>query len=236
MARPGFRSPSSLVPRAAALLLVLSVPRALALPEICIQCPGDVQNLSEVALYCKQTPELMLQGRCCLNGKGTILGLDLQNCSLKDPGPDFAQAHTAVIIDLQANPFEGDWANTFRGFTQLQTLILPQGVNCPGGINAWDVVTFYITNQTCQGQRTFATALGTQKRVLRMDLVLLMVLVSCSVFVLMASMATSVCARAHSHCSCSSVFWDPQHYPFPSCFGGLNAEKPRLHEPQRSSY
>ena len=36
---------------------------------------------------------------------------------------------------------------------------------------------------------------GSQKYVLRMDLVYLMVQVSCSVSVLMASMATSVCAR-----------------------------------------
>ncbi|KAI2522758.1 all-trans retinoic acid induced differentiation factor, partial [Homo sapiens] len=75
----------------------------------------------------------MLHARCCLNQKGTILGLDLQNCSLEDPGPNFHQAHTTVIIDLQANPLKGDLANTFRGFTQLQTLILPQHVNCPGG-------------------------------------------------------------------------------------------------------
>ncbi|XP_059972828.1 all-trans retinoic acid-induced differentiation factor isoform X2 [Mesoplodon densirostris] len=122
MAPRGLYSPLSVVPWAAALLLVLSVERALALPEICIQCPGSVQNLSEVALYCNQTPELMLHARCCLDWKGTILGLDLQNCSLKDPGPYFPQAHTAVIIDLQANSLQGDLTNTFRGFTQLQTL------------------------------------------------------------------------------------------------------------------
>ena len=84
----------SLDPWAAALLFVLSVGRALVLPEICTRCPGSVQNLSEVALYYKQTPELMLRACCCLNGEGTILGLDLQNCSLKDPGPNFPQAHT----------------------------------------------------------------------------------------------------------------------------------------------
>ncbi|GAB5569969.1 all-trans retinoic acid-induced differentiation factor [Prionailurus iriomotensis] len=130
---------------------------------ICIQCPGSVRNLSEVALYCKQTPELMLQARCCLNQKGTILGLDLQNCSLKDPGPNFPQAHTAVIIDLQANPLEDDLANIFRGFTQLQTLILPQDVSCPGGINAWNTVTFYMNNQTCQGQRNLCNSTGDQE-------------------------------------------------------------------------
>lgn len=98
MAPRGPGSPSNLVPWAAAVLLVVGAKRALALPEICIQCPGSVRNLSEVALYCKQTPELMLQARCCLNQKGTILGLDLQNCYLKDPGPNFPQAHTAVIM------------------------------------------------------------------------------------------------------------------------------------------
>uniref|UniRef100_A0A9L0SVE6 All-trans retinoic acid induced differentiation factor n=1 Tax=Equus caballus TaxID=9796 RepID=A0A9L0SVE6_HORSE len=162
--------PSSLVAWAAALLLALGVERALALPEICIQCPGSVQNLSEVALYCKQTPGLMLHARCCLNQKGTILGqmplpvplcrLDLQNCSLKDPGPHFPQAHTAIIIDLQVNPLKDDLAGTFRGFTQLQTLILPQDVSCPGGINAWDTVTFYTNNQTCQGQRNLCNSTG----------------------------------------------------------------------------
>ncbi|XP_066122850.1 all-trans retinoic acid-induced differentiation factor isoform X3 [Saccopteryx bilineata] len=119
-----------------------------------------MRNLSEVALYCKQTPGLMVHARCCLNQKGTILGLDLQNCSLKDPGPDFPQAHTAVIIDLQANPLKDDLANNFHGFTQLQTLILPTDVNCPGGINAWNTVTFYRDNQTCQGQRDICNSTG----------------------------------------------------------------------------
>lgn len=74
MAPCGLGSPLSLVPWAAALLFVLSVGRALALPEICTQCRGSVQNLSEVAFYCKRTPELTLRARCCLNGEGTILG------------------------------------------------------------------------------------------------------------------------------------------------------------------
>ncbi|XP_053445369.1 all-trans retinoic acid-induced differentiation factor-like [Nycticebus coucang] len=143
----------SLISWVGALLLGLGVERALVLPEICTQCPGTVQNLSKVALNCMQTPELMLHARCCLNQKGTILGLDLQNCSLKDPGPNFPQAHTAVIIDLQANPLKGDLNNTFHGFTQLQTLVLPQDANCPGGINAWNTIISYIDNKICQGQK-----------------------------------------------------------------------------------
>ncbi|KAM8932274.1 all-trans retinoic acid-induced differentiation factor [Lycaon pictus] len=163
MALHGSRGSSFLVPWAAAVLLALGAERALALPKICILCPESVRNLSEVTLYCKQTPGLMLHNRCCLNQEGTIVGLDLQNCSLKDLGPKFPQAHTAVIIDLQANPLKDDLANTFRGFTQLQTLILPQDVSCPGGINAWNTVTFYINNQICQGQRNFCNTTGDQE-------------------------------------------------------------------------
>ncbi|XP_053444406.1 all-trans retinoic acid-induced differentiation factor isoform X2 [Nycticebus coucang] len=168
----------SLISWVGALLLALGVERALALPEICTQCPGTVQNLSKVALNCMQTPELMLHARCCLNQKGTILGtylslnsrifcvgslqlnprLDLQNCSLKDPGPNFPQAHTAVIIDLQANPLKGDLNNTFHGFTQLQTLVLPQDANCPGGINAWNTIISYIDNKICQGQKNLCNS------------------------------------------------------------------------------
>nr|KAF6428964.1 all-trans retinoic acid induced differentiation factor [Molossus molossus] len=243
MSPRGSGSSSTPLPWAAALLLALGVERALALPEICIQCPGSVRNLSEVAQYCKQTPELMLQARCCLDKKGTILGLDLQNCSLNDLGPNFPQAHTAVIINLQANPLKDDLANAFHGFIQLQTL-LP--VLCSGYYHKMSAVLvvlmpgilspFIQTSTSAKGKGTFAIALGMQKCVLRMDLVYLMVQVFRSVFVLMASMATSVCAKARSHCLCSLGFWDPPHYPSPSCFGGLNDEKPRLHEPHRSSY
>ncbi|XP_048209214.1 all-trans retinoic acid-induced differentiation factor isoform X1 [Perognathus longimembris pacificus] len=150
----------SLWPWATALLLALGAERALALPEICTQCPGSVQNLSQVAVYCKQTSGLTLQARCCLNQKGTILGLDLQNCSLKNPGPNFAQAHTAAIIDLQANPLKDNLTSTFHGFTQLQTLVLPQDVICPGGINAWLSIISYVDIQICQGQKDLCNSTG----------------------------------------------------------------------------
>lgn len=142
---------------AVTLLLVLGMERALALPEICTRCPGGVHNLSRVAAYCEDTSKLM-QARCCLNQKGTILGLDLQNCSLKDP--NLFPAYTAVIIDLQANPLKDDLTSTFRGFTQLQTLILPQDVHCPGGINAWDSVTSFMDKQICQGQKDLCNSTG----------------------------------------------------------------------------
>lgn len=101
-----------------------------------------------------------MQARCCLNQKGTILGIDLQNCSLKDPGPKFLQASAAVIIDLQANPLKGGLTNIFRGFTNLQTLILPPDVTCPGGINAWENITSFMDKQICQGQKDLCNSTG----------------------------------------------------------------------------
>nr|KAF6307610.1 all-trans retinoic acid induced differentiation factor [Myotis myotis] len=95
---------------------------------------------------------------------------------------------------------------------------------------------FTQTIKPVKDKGTFAIALGTQKYVLRMDLVCLMVQVFCNVFVLMASMATSVCARARSRCLRSLGFWDPPHFSSPSFFGEPNAEKPRLHDLPRSSY
>lgn len=157
------REPSDrayLVRWATALLLTLGVESALALPQVCTQCPGSVQNLSKVALYCKESPILTVQARCCMDQKGTILGLDLQNCSLKDPGPNFAQAYTAVVIDLHTNPLVGDLGNTFRGFTQLETLLLPQAVNCPGGRNAWEHVNSYVNYKICQGQKNLCNNTG----------------------------------------------------------------------------
>ncbi|XP_050996720.1 all-trans retinoic acid-induced differentiation factor isoform X2 [Acomys russatus] len=132
------REPGSCVspiPWAATLLLALGMETALALPEICTQCPGGVQNLSRVAAYCEETSKLM-QARCCLSQKGAILG------------------------DLQANPLKDDLANTFRGFTQLQTLILPQDVTCPGGITAWENVSSFMDKQICQGQKDLCNSTG----------------------------------------------------------------------------
>nr|XP_020010442.1 all-trans retinoic acid-induced differentiation factor isoform X2 [Castor canadensis]XP_020010446.1 all-trans retinoic acid-induced differentiation factor isoform X2 [Castor canadensis] len=91
--------------------------------------------------------------KCAKFVKSGSLLVDLQNCSLKDPGPNFPQAHTAVIIDLQTNPLKDDLANTFSGFTQLQTLVLPQDAGCPGGINAWNNIIYYVDSQICQGQK-----------------------------------------------------------------------------------
>ncbi|XP_074156272.1 all-trans retinoic acid-induced differentiation factor [Sminthopsis crassicaudata] len=138
--------------RAIPLLLALSVGRAPALPEICKYCPGPVYDKSEVDLYCKQRQELKLSDRCCLTQQGTIVGLDLQNCSLKELDPLFTEAHSAIVLDLQANPFLNISPSVFRNFTELQTLVLPRKVDCPGGQNAWENITCGPDSCTCYGQ------------------------------------------------------------------------------------
>ncbi|XP_049640177.1 all-trans retinoic acid-induced differentiation factor [Suncus etruscus] len=140
-------------PAAVLLLVALCAGRALALPEICQECPGSVQNFTEVARYCKRLPVFTLHARCCLNENDTIVGLDLQNCSLKDPGPNFHQAFSAVVIDLQANPLKDNLTDTFHGFLRLQLLVLPRDVQCPGGVKAWDNITDDKDSRTCLGQR-----------------------------------------------------------------------------------
>lgn len=72
----------------------------------------------------------------------------------------YHSANCVLCRDLQANPLKDDLADTFRGFTQLQTLILPQDVPCPGGLNAWDNVTSFTDKQICQGQKDLCNSTG----------------------------------------------------------------------------
>ncbi|XP_038607183.1 all-trans retinoic acid-induced differentiation factor [Tachyglossus aculeatus] len=147
--------------RGLVLLLTLSLGRALDLPEVCSECPGSLQNSSEVARYCDKEPGLELQNRCCLTQQGTIVGLDLQNCALEHLVRHFPQARTAVVLDLQGNPLQELLASSFRGFTQLQTLLLPLSVDCPGGSASWDNITQSGGSQICQRPKN--TCGGTMK-------------------------------------------------------------------------
>ncbi|XP_043838870.1 all-trans retinoic acid-induced differentiation factor isoform X2 [Dromiciops gliroides] len=135
------------------LLLALSAESSLALPEVCTYCLGLVHDTSEVGHYCEKE-ELKLEARCCLTKEGTIVGLDLQNCSLKELDPPFAEAYSVIVLDLQANPLLNISTTVFRNFTKLQTLVLPLKVDCPGGYYAWDNMTCGTDSCTCQGQRS----------------------------------------------------------------------------------
>ncbi|XP_074065978.1 all-trans retinoic acid-induced differentiation factor isoform X2 [Macrotis lagotis] len=136
------------------LVLALGAGKVPAQPEICKYCPGPAHDTSEVYHYCKQRQELNLTARCCLNKQGTIVGLDLQNCSLKELDPLFAEAHSAIVLDLRANPLLNIPTSAFRNFTELQTLVVPLKLSCPGGNVSWDNITFDGDSYICQGQRS----------------------------------------------------------------------------------
>lgn len=76
-----------------------------------------------------------------------------------------------------------------------------------------------------------AIVLWSQLCVLRMHIVSPMARASSSVFVQLASMATSVYVRAPSHSSCSLEFWALPRFASPSCSGGPSSAKSELPEP-----
>ncbi|XP_020839508.1 all-trans retinoic acid-induced differentiation factor isoform X1 [Phascolarctos cinereus] len=223
--------------RAIPLLLALSAGRAPALPEVCTYCPGPAHDTSEVDHFCKQRQELKLRARCCLTKQGTIVGLDLQNCSLKELDPLFAEARSAIVLDLQANPLLNMSTSVFRNFTELQTLVLPLKIDCPGGCYAWDNITCGKDSCICHGQRSQCNStvepvfLLLQLCAPRMHIASLMAQASSSVFVLGASMATSVYVRVRFHSSCSLESWALPHFAYPSCSGGPSFEKSKPPEP-----
>ncbi|XP_048371957.1 all-trans retinoic acid-induced differentiation factor [Sphaerodactylus townsendi] len=122
-------------------------------PQICSGCcAGSVRNGSAVAAFCDARVGAQVQGRCCLE-REAVVGLDLGNCSLGHLCSSFQEASTAVVIDLTVNQLEHLPEDTFRGFTQLQTLVLPVEWDCPGGSIVWDNVTTEESSRICQGQR-----------------------------------------------------------------------------------
>ncbi|XP_062981229.1 all-trans retinoic acid-induced differentiation factor [Elgaria multicarinata webbii] len=149
------------VPRLLPLLLLglAAAAAAGALDPVCGGgcCAGPVRNGSAVAALCGSRAGAVLRGRCCLEGQPeqeAVVGLDLGNCSLHRLCSSFQEASTAFVIDLTGNPLERLPEDAFRGFTLLQTLALPQTLDCPGGSEGWDNVTLQgSSSRICQGQR-----------------------------------------------------------------------------------
>ncbi|KAJ7341426.1 hypothetical protein JRQ81_005507 [Phrynocephalus forsythii] len=115
-------------------------------------CVRPAPEGSAVAAFCRNRTGATLRGRCCLE-RETVLGLDLGNCSLTTLCSSFHEASTAVIIDLTSNPLLHLPGEAFRGFTQLQTLALPQHLDCPGGNEGWESVSIRGSSRSCQGPR-----------------------------------------------------------------------------------
>ncbi|XP_042301691.1 all-trans retinoic acid-induced differentiation factor-like isoform X2 [Sceloporus undulatus] len=118
-------------------------------------CAGPARKGSAVAAFCSgRGPGAALRGRCCLEGQAAmIVGLDLGNCSLQRLCSSFQEASTAIVIDLSDNPLEPLPTEAFRGFSHLETLVLPLNVDCPGGSEGWNSTSVRGNSRVCQGQR-----------------------------------------------------------------------------------
>lgn len=130
-------------------------------PQVCKQCSGTVLNDSAVGLFCSSSAG-RIEGRCCLKHGTTsdsITGLDLSNCSLTQVG-NLQEATTASMIDFSLNPIANISDSTFQGFIDLNDLILPANLLCPGGNTTWKTIEVIKGNRFCKGQNNVCNQTG----------------------------------------------------------------------------
>ncbi|XP_034755945.1 all-trans retinoic acid-induced differentiation factor [Etheostoma cragini] len=131
--------------------------------QVCELCNGPVLNGSVVGQFCA-TSAGRIDGRCCLKNDNTsnsehIIGLDLSNCSLSHV-EDLQGASSALMIDLSLNPIVNISATAFQGFIELNYIILPQDIACPGGNASWGKVEVKEGNRLCEGQKDMCNQTG----------------------------------------------------------------------------
>lgn len=131
--------------------------------QVCKLCGGTVLNGTAVAQFCSSSAG-RIDGRCCLKNGTTddperIIGLDLSNCSLTRVD-DLQGASTSSIIDLSLNPIVNISDSAFQGFIDLNYLILPADLTCPGGNTSWQKVEVEKENRLCEGQNNMCNQTG----------------------------------------------------------------------------
>ncbi|CAN9507394.1 unnamed protein product [Ophioblennius macclurei] len=131
--------------------------------QVCTLCSGTVLNGSAVGRFCWSSSG-SLDGRCCwskdnnTSDRERIIGLDLSNCSLTHV--DLQEASTATIIDLSLNHIVNMSDAAFQGFAELNYMILPQDLDCPGGNISWEKVEVKEGNRVCEGQKSMCDQTG----------------------------------------------------------------------------
>ncbi|XP_044024003.1 all-trans retinoic acid-induced differentiation factor [Siniperca chuatsi] len=126
--------------------------------QVCELCSGTVLNGTAVGRFCSSSVG-RIDGRCCLRDDNTIIGLDLSNCSLTDV-EDLQGASTSLMIDLSLNPIVNISDTAFQGFMELNYMILPQDIVCPGGNASWEKVEVKEGNCLCEGQKDMCNQSG----------------------------------------------------------------------------
>ncbi|XP_070843322.1 all-trans retinoic acid-induced differentiation factor [Chaetodon trifascialis] len=131
--------------------------------QVCELCGGAVRNGTAVGQFCSSSAG-RIDGRCCLRNDNTsdpehIIGLDLSNCSLTHVD-NLQGASTALMIDLSLNPIVNISDTAFQGFIQLNYMILPQDIVCPGGNISWEKVEVKQGSRLCEGQKDMCNQTG----------------------------------------------------------------------------
>ncbi|XP_063806743.1 all-trans retinoic acid-induced differentiation factor, partial [Pseudophryne corroboree] len=133
--------------------------------QVCLSCPGELRNTSEVSRHCSLTPGARILGRCCVTDHAqshVIIGLDLWNCSLSHLDPGVRLTAAAAVIDISQNPLQELPPDFFQGLTGLEYIALPVNISCPGGEGAWESATVTAGAQICQQQRDACNTTGGQ--------------------------------------------------------------------------
>ncbi|XP_029318443.1 all-trans retinoic acid-induced differentiation factor [Cottoperca gobio] len=131
--------------------------------QVCELCNGTILNGTAVGQFCSVSAG-RIDGRCCLKNDNTsdpehIIGLDLSNCSLTHV-EDLQGASTSLMIDLSLNPIVNISDTAFQGFIELNYMILPQYIVCPGGNASWEKVELKDGNRICKGQKDMCNQTG----------------------------------------------------------------------------
>ncbi|CAF1317607.1 unnamed protein product [Adineta ricciae] len=128
-------------------------------------CAGKNATSSYVVNYCaEQGGEIKL--RCCLSSENdTFIAIDSTDSDYTSV-PDFFQDinFNLSVVDLRSNP-ELTPANKtdFLTLQYLNTLILPEQFDCPGGYDVWENITKTNTNDSlpvgnlCIGQKNYCS-------------------------------------------------------------------------------
>uniref|UniRef100_A0A3Q2QZL6 All-trans retinoic acid-induced differentiation factor n=1 Tax=Fundulus heteroclitus TaxID=8078 RepID=A0A3Q2QZL6_FUNHE len=109
--------------------------------QVCSLCGGTVQNDTDVGQFCSRSA-----GR--IDRRNINTAFNFKSCNI---------THT---LDLSLNPIVNISEKVFLGFLDLNYLILPQDLVCPGGNFSWQKVEVTQGKRFCEGQKNMCNQTG----------------------------------------------------------------------------
>uniref|UniRef100_A0A3Q3XDD1 EGF-like domain-containing protein n=1 Tax=Mola mola TaxID=94237 RepID=A0A3Q3XDD1_MOLML len=130
--------------------------------QICELCNGTVLNGTEVGRFCLSSGG-RIHGRCCLRNDNTSDTERLTgntSTRLTHFFLLFLLYNPVLCRDLSLNNVSNISNTLFQGFVELNDLILPQVIACPGGNASWETVEVKDTTRFCKGQKNTCNQTG----------------------------------------------------------------------------